>query len=1050
MKKILAILLFMFMYLSAISQNVPSWMQQYWLLSQQIASTEDENKITRIAQQQINLLQPIYTNYSKDAYNDEIYGRICINLIQAYFLSGQYNFAKNIIDTSIRRIRDDAIKLRLNIEDIKITSLMGNYEEAEALSAKIAPIINHYIAELQNHPDQTEALYEINVIVNYDMAILILQTHYINEINDLVQSYEYQKAIKMLRQKELLFTSTLLSNKTLAQINKYTSRVLKEYSTNSIPLEQEGRMDPCVFYYTQLAYCHTQLGQYSVAEKYYYWAEQHCLSTDSVSTYLIAHNFLMAARHLRQIGNELRAEQYYFRCISICAQSDDNDLISTMNYAAMERAALIADMGAIEQAHETITMLLEYYLNKNQLYTIDFLNLLYYAISVVRCEKDYNEELQLSKLALDIIPYIADINAIPYTIMFRNALASSYIGLQQYEDAIASINEIAADNRTSNTYWIKGFAEKKLKLYNDAIQSWQQCLRLHNENEPIGNRLNVYNALLATAIESNIPIETQVMADDFISQMNKAISITTSMDLDKMLPIYQIYYELFLLYYSSLDMHADIAYNLAINLKGAALKSMQDFKNHIYRAQNGNLIEGYENLRRLEEELCYTTSVDDIEILKNKIYNLERSLLVELNNNPTSTSSWEDVKANIGRNTVAVEFVDYMISDSQYQYAALILRKDWDSPKMVPLCKKSDLEPLVKRLQDIYNSKSHHDSAESYIYKRLYSFVWSKLEPYINEGDNVYFSSSGLLHQINVEVLKDATGRQVNEKYNLFRVSSTRELCVKRPASQWKTAVLYGDLVYDVDSTVMLAQSRAYLSNESNDMASRGLMPDSTHRAGWSQLPNTAEEINAIGRLLNSKHIGTAKYMQYAGNEESFKALSGKKTSIIHLATHGFFFKDEETKAKPFFEILDMEQHQYRPDNSLKRSGLILAGGQRAWLGEPIPDQVEDGILLAEEIAAMDLSGTDLVVLSACETGLGEITSEGVFGLQRAFKKAGVQTLVMSLWKVHDTATSLMMRTFYENLLAGKSKREAFATAQQTVKAEYKDPYYWASFIMLD
>ena len=79
-----------------------------------------------------------------------------------------------------------------------------------------------------------------------------------------------------------------------------------------------------------------------------------------------------------------------------------------------------------------------------------------------------------------------------------------------------------------------------------------------------------------------------------------------------------------------------------------------------------------------------------------------------------------------------------------------------------------------------------------------------------------------------------------------------------------------------------------------------------------------------------------------------------------------------------------------------------------------------------------------------------EITSEGVFGLQRAFKKAGVQTLVMSLWKVHDAATSLMMRTFYENLLAGKSKREAFATAQQTVKAEYKDPYYWASFIMLD
>lgn len=81
---------------------------------------------------------------------------------------------------------------------------------------------------------------------------------------------------------------------------------------------------------------------------------------------------------------------------------------------------------------------------------------------------------------------------------------------------------------------------------------------------------------------------------------------------------------------------------------------------------------------------------------------------------------------------------------------------------------------------------------------------------------------------------------------------------------------------------------------------------------------------------------------------------------------------------------------------------------------------------------------------------MGEITSEGVFGLQRAFKKAGVQTLIMSLWKVDDAATQLMMTTFYEEWLSGKSKHEAFAIAQQTVRAKHPDPYYWASFIMLD
>ena len=134
----------------------------------------------------------------------------------------------------------------------------------------------------------------------------------------------------------------------------------------------------------------------------------------------------------------------------------------------------------------------------------------------------------------------------------------------------------------------------------------------------------------------------------------------------------------------------------------------------------------------------------------------------------------------------------------------------------------------------------------------------------------------------------------------------------------------------------------------------------------------------------------------------------------------------------------------------MQRSGLIMAGGQNAWMGGAIPSNCDDGILLAEEIASMDLSGTDLVVLSACETGLGDITSDGVFGLQRAFKMAGVQTLVMSLWKVDDNATSLMMQTFYEQLLSGKTKREAFRLAQAVVRNKYPEPYYWAGFIMMD
>ena len=132
---------------------------------------------------------------------------------------------------------------------------------------------------------------------------------------------------------------------------------------------------------------------------------------------------------------------------------------------------------------------------------------------------------------------------------------------------------------------------------------------------------------------------------------------------------------------------------------------------------------------------------------------------------------------------------------------------------------------------------------------------------------------------------------------------------------------------------------------------------------------------------------------------------------------------------------------------------MLLAGANSALDPEKrkqIPDGVEDGILTAKEISRLDFKGLDLVVLSACETGLGKITGDGVFGLQRGFKKAGAQTIVMSLWKVADDATQLLMTEFFKNLTSGKSKRESFISAQNTVKEKYPDPMYWAAFIMVD
>ena len=196
-------------------------------------------------------------------------------------------------------------------------------------------------------------------------------------------------------------------------------------------------------------------------------------------------------------------------------------------------------------------------------------------------------------------------------------------------------------------------------------------------------------------------------------------------------------------------------------------------------------------------------------------------------------------------------------------------------------------------------------------------------------------------------------------------------------------------------------------------------------------------------------------YTGSIGAESTIKALSGKRISNLHISTHGFYYSEKEVESKQDLRHLSFLQHddtpRYIEDKSMTRSGLLFAGANATLKGDSVPEGCDDGILTAQEIASLDFRGLDLLVLSACQTGLGEIKGDGVFGLQRGFKKAGAQTIVMSLWKVDDFATNLLMTQFYNNLLAGHSKREAFHKAQEVVRSNYPDdPHKWAGFIMLD
>ena len=378
---------------------------------------------------------------------------------------------------------------------------------------------------------------------------------------------------------------------------------------------------------------------------------------------------------------------------------------------------------------------------------------------------------------------------------------------------------------------------------------------------------------------------------------------------------------------------------------------------------------------------------------------------------------------------------------------------------MIPLFEEKELSRLL------HHSTDNKDSINAtYAYdqngKQLAQLVWNNVLPYINEGEVVFFAPTGILHQIAIEHLPFTEANTIGDKYNLVRLSSTRELAINRPAIPHQNATLYGGIFYEpMESDVLLANTAKYRGLQSTEQHS-SIRNTSKHSIA-PYLPGSKAEIDSIRPILEKKDIAVTVYSKDTAYEESFKALSGKQPNILLLSTHGFFWKDSTAKQESYFNQRGMLLGEGNISNisttidPLERCGLLFAGANTALSGrsDRLPQGVDDGVLTAKELSVLDFRNTDIVVLSACETGLGDISGEGVFGLQRAFKMAGVQTIIMSLWKVDDNATQLLMTEFYRNwiLSNGKlSKRAAFRKAQNTVRSRYSNPVDWAGFIILD
>lgn len=423
-------------------------------------------------------------------------------------------------------------------------------------------------------------------------------------------------------------------------------------------------------------------------------------------------------------------------------------------------------------------------------------------------------------------------------------------------------------------------------------------------------------------------------------------------------------------------------------------------------------------------------------------------------------STWQDVALNLSQNEVALEFVRFenMNEAQDAEYYVIIVRKDDKEPRIIHLFNESSLKPILannmnkpvhKYVTDLYSTGSPQSKG-----KEFYELVWSKVEKEIKGCKTIYYSPAGLLNAVSLQAISNGKS-YLGAKYTMHLVSSIGSVPqIKAGGAEiGSKAIVYGGIQYDVEETMMIQESRSYMPT--NPLTWETSFGET--RRGWRYLPGTDKEAKSISSMFNNHNIDVELISGTSANEESFKALSGKGVNAIHIATHGFFLSDNADLKKNAFINPTMSDKVGFVD-PMMRSGLLLAGGNRAWTGKRHIKGIEDGILTAKEISSLDFSGVDLVVLSACQTGLGDVkANEGVYGLQRAFKLAGVQTIIMSLWEVDDRATSIMMTVFYEKYLEGNSKDNAFKYALDAVrnyevdgKQLFNSPYYWAGFVMMD
>jgi len=896
---------------------------------------------------------------------------------------------------------------------------LGEYDRAEKLYRSSLPVFQNVYGK--NHPEYATSA------SNYS-SLLQLTGNYYSAETYLLEAVEIKRNSFGEQNPDYLTTY-----ENLALLYMATARYTDALRTLNEILQLKSQIfkadDPSMAYtYSNLATIKKQLAEYPEAESYFKKARTIYEIFPGKDHIIYASTINNLALLYQKMGNTGAARPLFEEALKIY----ENKLgkLSPDYATALENLATLFQM---EKNYDKARALLEEVLlideqilgTDHPLYSKTLNNL----AAIYEVTEEYEKSKELYEKSLGIYERIFGKNHPSYALSLYNlavleqALDNLDAAKSYYQQVVDIRYKIVGENHPDYAYAIYGLASISQKIgdFDAAKENYEIVISKYLNN------IQVYFPALSESEKSAFYGKIKPVFEAFMDFAIEYVVLEKGTESDRNEIIGELY-------------------NLQLSTKALLLSASNKVRNRIISSGDSELIALFQSWLALKENIVksYALSKEeivqnqlDIPAMENQANEMEKQLSLKSNIFAKEFEkvkiTWQSVQSKLQPDEAAIEIIRIRknLKNDSILYASLIVKPEIGTYPQLVLLSNGDV--LEDKGFKTYKNSIVFKIAD----KRSYSLYWKEIDALLDSNvKNIYVSADGVYNKVNISTLLDDKNNQyVVEKYNIRLLSNTKELVEesKKP-NPVNFASVFGLPKYNLDKIDVTTNAVAVVDQG----GMRYSFGDNV-----SELPGTLTEVKNISAIMDAKTWQYQSFLSAEATEANIKKMNSPK--IFHVATHGFFLEDIKIKDDENEGIASRSQRF----NPLMRSGLLFAGAENTIRHEDIPGE-EDGILTAYEAMNLNLDNTDIVVMSACETGLGEVKNgEGVYGLQRAFIVAGAQNLIMSLWKVNDETTMLLMSTFYNEWFNGKSKTDAFNAAIQQVKKDYPNPYFWGAFVML-